>query len=66
MSRIDDAFLKFCETEDCKMCGSQRCYATIEWLHETGPCGAFQRYVMNNCDEETKTEMFTLHAKIKH
>lgn len=41
----DEDFLDFIKTDDCILCGSQRCTADITMLHEVGPCGAFKNYL---------------------
>ena len=43
----DADFLAFIETDDCKLCGTQRCMADLDTLNETGPCMAFKHYLEN-------------------
>ena len=41
----DDDFIAFTQTKECQLCGTQRCMADLETLHEAGPCMAFKHYL---------------------
>ena len=41
----DEDFLEFKQTDECKLCGTQRCMADLDTLHEVGPCIAFKQFL---------------------